>query len=150
MVNEIKEEKSSLTYDDRRKLMTQVKSQISENKTEPVMEEGKVVEEAKLISTVEQKMNVVYTEVGIRLAYKDMSNQKKFMEDRAVKLKEQFEGLKELPEDLKELKEKLESIAKFNAAEKAKADYEGLQIELKDVNKDITELKDTIGSRLKL
>ena len=48
MVNEKIKESSKLTYDDRRKLMTQVKTQTSENKTEPVMEEEKVVEDAKL------------------------------------------------------------------------------------------------------
>ncbi len=150
MVNEKKEESSKLTYDDRRKLMTQVKTQTAENKTEPVMEEGKVVEEAKLISTVKQEMNVVYTEAGIRLAYKDLSDQRKFMENRAANLKEQFKDLEELPEDLKELKEKLKSINKFNIAEKAKLDYEGVQVELKDVKKDLAELQEAIGSRLKL
>jgi len=150
MVNEKIEESSKLTYDERRKLMTQVKTQASENKTEPVIEDEKVTEEAKLISTVKQELNVVYTEAGIRLAYKDLSDQKKFMENRATQLKEQFKDLGELPEDLKKLKENLKSINDFNVAEKAKLDYEGVQIELKDVKKDLAELQEAIGSRLKL
>lgn len=143
------EEKSTLNYDDRRKELTQIKSQISENKTEEVKEDGKVIE-PKLISTVDQRMKVVYSEEGIRLAYKNLSKQRTFMENQIAQLKKQFEDAKEMPDDLKEFKKKLEELSKFAATDKAKAECESLQSESKSVKKDMDGIKDTIGSRLKL
>ena len=143
-MNKQLEEKSILKYDDRRKELTQVKSQISENKTDTKDKKE------ELISTIDQSMKVVYTEEGIRLAHKNLSKQKSFMENRIAQLKKQFEDQKEMPEDLKEFKKKLEELSKFAATDKAKAEYENLQIELKSVKKDMDGIINAIGSRLKL
>lgn len=144
------DEKSSLSYDDRRKELTQIKTQTAENKREQVMEGEKVIEKEKLISTVEQNMKVVYTEEGIRLAHKNLSNQKKAMEMRSAQLKKQFEGSEEMPNDLKEFKKKMELLSKFAVSDKAKVEYESIQIELKSVKQDIEGIKNAVGTRLKL
>ncbi len=147
MSSEKEEETQKLTYDDRRKELIQEKSQITENKTD-VPADSK--EEPKLISTVDQKMKVVYSEDGIKLAYKNLSSQRTAMEKRIADLKEQVDKIEEIPEDLKKLQEDLKTIANFANAEKAKLEYENIQAELKIVNKEITEIKTAIGDRLKL
>ncbi|HUW43822.1 MAG TPA: hypothetical protein VMV95_02600 [Bacillota bacterium] len=150
MASEQKEEASKLTYDDRRKELIQEKSQITENKTDPVPDiEGKV-DEPKVLSVAEHKLKVVYSEEGIRLAHKNLSKQRTGMEKRIADLKEKVEAIKELSPELKELKENLEKIGKYAQTEKLKLEYEDLQEELKKVKKEHEELKNTIGSRLKL
>ena len=147
MVNKKKEETSTLTYDDRRKELKQVKSQISENMTDvsPDMKE-----DPKLISTVDQRMTVVYTEEGIRLAYKNLANQRTGMEQRISVLKEGLKVHQELSPELKKLKDDIDKITKFAAGEQKRLELEGMEKELKTVKKEFDGLKSTIGSRLKL
>lgn len=149
MTSEKLEETSKLTYDDRRKELLQIKSQITENKSDPVEVEGKI-DEPKMLSVVEQKMEVKYSEEGIKLAYKNLSKQKTSMEKRVADMKEQIEAIKDLPEELQKLQENMSTIANHIKASQAKLSYEGLKEELKEVNKEITELKDAVGTRLKL
>ena len=143
-------ETQKLTYDDRRKELIQEKTKVSENKTEPVMDGDKVIEEAKLLSTVDHKLRVVYSEEGIKLAYKNLSNQRTGMEQRISGLKEGLKDHKELPEDLKKLKEDIDKITLFAAGEQKKLELEDMEKELKTVKKEFDELKSTIGTRLKL
>ena len=150
MTSEQKEESSKLTYDDRRKELIQEKTQITENKTELVMDGEKVVEESKILSNVEHKLRIVYSEEGIKLAHKNLSKQRTGMEQRLSILKEQLKDHKELPEDLKKLKEDIDKITLFAAGEQKKLELEDMEKELKTVKKEFDELKSTIGSRLKL
>ncbi len=143
-------ETQKLTYDDRRKELIQEKTKVSENKTEPVMDGDKVIEEAKLLSTVDHKLRVVYSEEGIKLAYKNLSNQRTGMEQRISVLKEGLKDHKELPEDLKKLKDDIDKITLFAAGEQKKLELEDMEKELKTVKKEFDELKSTIGTRLKL
>ncbi len=147
MENKVEEK---LTYDDRRKELLQKKSQFSENKTEPVMEGDKVIEKAKLMSTVNQSMEVTYTEDGIKLAYKNLSNQRTGMEQRISVLKDGLKEHKELPEDLKKLKEDIDKITLFATGEQKKLELEDIEKELKNAKKEIKQIKDIIGTRLKL
>ena len=147
--NKISED-SKLDYDDRRKILVQKKSQVTENKTEEVKEGDTVKEESKLVSTVNQSMEVEYTEEGIKLAYKNLVDEKEFQEKRIAKLEEQSKDAGEMTEELTKLKENLKLIAKIDAAEKQKAELDSTKERLKEVNKEIKEIKDTIGSRLKL
>ena len=150
MGNEEIAKEIKLTYDDRRKELTQIKTQKSENKTEEITVDGKVTEKEKLISTVDHSMNVVYTEEGIRLAYKNLAGQRTNVEQRIAQLKKSQEELTEMPEDLKKLKKQLETLQKYTQAEKSMLEYKALQENLKEVNADINQIKETIGTRLKL
>ena len=49
MVQKKIEEKSNLTYDDRKKILIQKKSQIVENKTDEIKEGEEITEKSKLI-----------------------------------------------------------------------------------------------------
>jgi len=151
MTSEMKEEKSSLKYDDRRKILYQNKSQITENSTEEeFIEETGIKKVPDLISTVEQSMNVTYTETGIRLAYKNLVGERDFLKNRISQLKEQTEKSKEMPKDIQELKEKIEKIKKFDLAEKAKVELKSIEERFAFIKKELREMKETIGSRLKL
>jgi len=148
MTSNTKDEETKLTYDERRKILNQKKSQTTENMTEEVKDdEGNVTEEPKLISTVKQSMEVEYTEDGIRLAHDNLSKEKSFMDKRLIDLEEQFEG--EMPEDLKKLKDQLQAIGKYDASEKARTEHKAIQERLKIVNAEIKSLTDEIGTRLK-
>lgn len=149
MTSEEKEEKTNLIYDDRRKELTQIKSKIIENKTDEVKVDGKVTEESKMVSTVNHSMNVVYTEEGIRLAHKNMKEEIKFLEGRETKLKEDIMS-DEMSDELKELKEKIDLLTKYAKSEKVKTDYEAVQERLKFLKKELKQLVDKIGTRLKL
>lgn len=146
MATEIKELTSKLTYDDRKKELTQIKNEFVENKTDPVEVEGT---EQRLLSTRDHKMTAVYTEEGIRLAHKNLSNQRTSQENRVAQLKKVVEEQKPLSEEAAKLRETLREIGKFDAAEKLRLEYEDLQEVLKETKKELSELKDVIGTRLK-
>ena len=149
-MKEPQEEKSSLSYDDRRKILTLKKSVINENKTVEVKEGDKVIEKPRLISVVESIMGVEYTEEGIKLAYKDISEELTFLEERISKLKKQQEELGEMPEDIKELKAKLEKLQTYQKADKMKTEYETMIERLDKLKLEKKQIKDAIGDRLKL
>ncbi len=150
MTNDPIEETKKLSYNDRTKELTQESFQLTENRTEDVVVDGKVTEKATLFSTIKHNVHVIYTEEGIRLAYKNTSGQITATEKRIADMKKQQEDFEEMPDDLKEFKEKLERLAKYTAADKAKAEYEMLRANLKDLKKDLALMKDEIGTRLKL
>jgi len=149
-MKEPQEEKSSLSYDDRRKILTLKKSVINENKTLEVKEGEKVIEEPRLISVVESMMEVEYTEEGIKLAYKDINEELTFLEGRISSMKKQQEELGEMPEDIKELKVKLEKLQTYQKADKMKADYESMNERLDKLKFEKKQIKDAVGDRLKL
>lgn len=151
MTANTKEEAVKLTYDDRRKILNQKKSQTTENVKDAVKDgDGNIVEKEELISTVKQSMDVDYTEAGIRLAHKNLVKSKTFLEDKSADLRKQFEGSEEMPEDLKVFKEKIEQLGKYAESEKAKSEYEDIQKELKETSKELKQLEKEIGTRLKL
>lgn len=147
MTSEQKDMSTKLTFDERKKELTQVKSQLTENKTDEKEVDGKT-EEPKLLSTVNQSMNVVYTEEGIRLAHKNMKEEIKFLEKREIDLSEKLQN-EEMSDELKELKEKLDKISKYAQAEKAQTEFDNIQERLKFLKKELTQLTDEIGTRLK-
>ena len=140
MTSDKLKEESKLTYDDRRKVLVQKKSQITENKSDD--------KDPKDLSTVEQTMEVTYSEAGIKLAMENLLKQKKGAEKRIAELTKK--ELPEMDEDLKELKEKLERLQKYQAIDKNKEELKLVQENLAEVEKDIKEIRDSIGTRLKL
>lgn len=138
MTSDKLKEESKLTYDDRRKVLVQRKSQVTENKSDD--------ETPKELSTVKQTMEVTYSEGGIKLAMENLIKQKKGAEKRIAELE-----AKEMPEmdaDLKELKEKLERLAKYQAIDKSKEELKLVKENLEAVEKDIKEIREAIGTRL--
>lgn len=144
-MNKTKEENSSLHFDERKKILIQKKSNVTENKTD-----SKETTEQKLVSTVKSSMEVEYTEEGIKLAYNGLVEEKKFHDKRLIELKDTLKEAGEMTPELQELKDKLMLIAKIDQAEKSKADIQTTEDRLKVVNKEINEIKETIGTRLKL
>ncbi len=150
MTSDTKEEKTVLTYDERRKILHQKKSQVTENIKDAVIDgEGNVTEPKKLISTVNQSMEVDYTEDGIRLAHDNLAKEKAFLKKRSVQLLKKAEEKGEMPKDLKEFKEKMLKIVEYDESEKAREEYEEIQKRLKETTKEFKELEDEIGTRLK-
>lgn len=150
MVQNKTDEISTLTYDDRRKILLQKKSNVTENKTEEVKEGDEVKEESKLVSTVKSSMEVEYTEDGIKLAYNGLVQEKQFHDKKLIDLKNGLKDAGEMTPELEKLKEDLQKIAKIDQAEKSKKEIEATEERLKVVNKEIKEIKEVIGSRLKL
>ena len=152
MQNEL-EETSKLTYDERRKILLQQKSNVTEHKTDEVIgDESKNIEaeESKLISTVKSSMEVEYTEEGIKLAYGGLSKEKEFHDKHLIDLKNRLKEAGEMTPELQKLKDDLQIIAKIDQAEKSQKEIEATEERLKVVNKEINEIKDEIGTRLKL
>ncbi len=138
---------SDVKYDDRRKEMTHTTTEVREAKVEET-----------IIGEVSIQSKGVYNVEGIKRILKDLEARKKHLEkvvDGAEK-----KDLKEIPEltdDLKELKEKLiklqekDKLEKENIAIAAKNDQiDTNQKDLEQVKKDIRDIRETIGSRLKL
>ena len=152
MQNEL-EETSKLTYDERRKILLQQKSNVTEHKTDEVIgDESKNIEaeESKLISTVKSSMEVEYTEEGIKLAYGGLSKEKEFHDKHLIDLKNSLKEAGEMTPELQKLKDDLQIIAKIDQAEKSQKEIEATEERLKVVNKEINEIKTEIGGRLKL
>ena len=149
MQNEL-EEKSKLTYDERRKILVQEKSNVTEHKTDEVKEGEEIKEEAKLISTVKSSMEVEYTEEGIKLAYGGLSKEKEFHDKHLIDLKNSLKEAGEMTPELQKLKDDLQIIAKIDQAEKSQKEIDATEERLKVVNKEINEIKTEIGGRLKL
>ena len=152
MQNEL-EETSKLTYDERRKILLQQKSNVTEHKTDEVIgDESKNIEaeESKLISTVKSSMEVEYTEEGIKLAYGGLSKEKEYHDKHLIDLKNSLKEAGEMTPELQKLKDDLQIIAKIDQAEKSQKEIDATEERLKVVNKEINEIKTEIGSRLKL
>ena len=130
---------SSVSYDDRRKLMVQhFKS------TQEIKMGGDVVGEG--VMTRESTFN----EEGIRNILKDLRAQQTNAEQRIKQLKESLKDVKDITPELIELEKKLQAINDFNKNKKVKTQLEDMETDLKTVKKDIVDIKDAIGTRLKL
>jgi len=143
------EETSKLTYDERKKILHQVKSSTTENKSEEV-KEGEEVKESELFSTVKSSMEVEYTEKGIRLAYANLVNEKEAHDKNLIDLNNGLKDAGEMTPELQKLKDDMAKIAKIDKADKSKKQIEATEERLKFLNGEIKDLKEAIGTRLKL
>lgn len=130
---------TKLNYDDRRKVLNQKKTQTYENK-DP---------DGKVLSSVNHELNTEYTEDGIRLAHKNMSARKKWLENRQKQLSPQFETKVPLTEEDLKLQESLKRLAQNDTVKKAEDEFKQNEEELDQLNKDLKELIEAIGTRLK-
>ena len=153
MVQNELEETSNLSYDSRRKILLQQKSNVTEHKTDEVIGDAEKeirAEPSKLISTVKSSMEVEYTEEGIKLAYGGLSKEKEYHDKHLIDLKNSLKEAGEMTPELQKLKDDLQIIAKIDASEKSQKEIDATEERLKIVNKEINEIKTEIGTRLKL
>ena len=144
------DETSKLTYDDRRKVLLQEKSNTTEYKTDEVKEGDKVIEKSKLIATATSISKVEHTEEGIRLAYKNLADEKKTQDKILIDLNNGLKDAGEMTPDLQKLKDDMSKIAKIDKAEIEAKKIEVTEERLKFLNGELKDLKETIGTRLKL
>jgi len=130
---------TTVRYDDRRKELTQIIKSI---------QEIKVGEEAVGESVMERK--AVFKEDGIRMILNDLTNQQMKLEQNLKKLKDAQKKVPEMTEEIKELEKKIQIINDFNKNKQGLSQIETTESDLKLVKKDIRDIKETIGSRLKL
>ncbi len=130
---------TKVIYDDRRKIMVQsFKSS----------QEIKMNEEVVGESIVDRK--ATFNENGIRSVLKDLGDQRTKLEQSIKKIKDNLTTIQELTEEEKELEEKIKKINDFNKSTQMKSQIETQESDLKIVKKDIADIKNAIGSRLKL
>lgn len=138
---------STVKYDDRRKELTHATTETKEAKS------GEEV-----IGEVQISSKGVYNEKGIRKILKDLESQKEVHEKNIANLKEIGEETPKMTSELETLKENLKKLQLVNHKEtvspedimKEAEDLDKSVEDLKKVNKDIKDIKNAIGSRLKL
>jgi len=130
---------TKVTYDDRRKEMTQHLTSVQEIKID-----DEVVGE----NAMERK--ATFTEKGIKKIFKNLDQERTKLEQSIKKVKDNIKEIKELTPELKELEKNIQIINDYNKAKQMKSQIETQEKDLKIVKKDIRDIRDTIGSRLKL
>ena len=153
MVQNELEETSKLTYDERNKILLQKKSNTTEYSTDEVeedVENGIEAKPSELIATVKSDSEVKHTEAGIRLSYKGLVEEKKSQEKILIDLNNGLKDAGEMTPDLQKLKDDMSKIAKIDKAEIEAKKIEVTEERLKFLNGELKDLKETIGTRLKL
>ena len=130
---------TKVVYDDRRKIMVQ---------SFESFQEIKMNEEVVGESIIERK--ATFNENGIRSVLKDLGDQRTKLEQSIRKVKDSLKDVQELTEEEKELEEKIQTINNFNKSKQMKSQIETQESDLKIVKIDIADIKNAIGTRLKL
>lgn len=144
------EKTTKLTYDDRRKILIRETTQIQESNVPDVVKDGKVTKKGKLLSTINHTVKAEYTEEGIKLAYKNLSQENSFLDNQISRKKKEQKELGEMSEEIKKVKEQLETLQKYQKAAAEKEEFEATLERKKEVKTEMDELKAEIGTRLKL
>jgi len=130
---------TSVKYDDRRKEMVQD----FKSTTEIKMEEEVVGE-----SIVQRK--ATFNKEGIKKVLKDLSNQRTKLEQSIKQVKDNLKDVKKLTKAEVELEKQIQNINTFNKSDQMKLQIEGQEAELKIIKGDINDIKNAIGTRLKI
>jgi len=130
---------TSVKYDDRRKEMIQD----FKSTTEIKMEEEVVGE-----SIVQRK--ATFNKEGIKKVLKDLSNQRTKLEQSIKQVKDNLKDVKKLTKAEVELEKQIQNINTFNKSDQMKLQIEGQEAELKIIKGDINDIKNAIGTRLKI
>ena len=80
----------------------------------------------------------------------DLNKQKSGIEQMIKKIKEQKNDTPGMTEDLEKLKEQLIKLQKIDAGEKLDGQLKDNEDKLKEINKEISKVKQAVGDRLKL
>jgi len=130
---------TSVKYDDRRKEMIQD----FKSTTEIKMEEEVVGE-----SIVQRK--ATFNKEGIKKVLKDLSNQRTKLEQSIKQVKDNLKDVKVLTKEEVKLEKQIQNINTFNKSDQMKLQIEGQEAELKIIKGDINDIKNAIGTRLKI
>lgn len=130
---------SKVTYDDRRKVMVQHFKSSQEIKVD-----DEVVGEAVITR------ETTFQEKGIRKVLKNLSVQRTNFEQKIKQLKDSLTDVAEITPELKELEKNIQAINDFNKNKKIESQLGAQETDLKITKKDIQDIKDTIGSRLRI
>jgi len=130
---------TSVKYDDRRKEMVQD----FKSTTEIKMEEEVVGE-----SIVQRK--ATFNKEGIKKVLKDLSNQRTKLEQSIKQVKDNLKDVKVLTKEEVKLEKQIQNINTFNKSDQMKLQIEGQEAELKIIKGDINDIKNAIGTRLKI
>lgn len=130
---------SKVTYDDRRKELTQTVTSIQEIKIDD-----------EIVGTATSERKAVFNEGGIKKVMADLKGQQTKLEQNIKQLKNALKDTPEMTEDLIELEKKIQTINTFNKNKQLKVNIENSESDLKIIKKDIREIQETIGSRLNL
>jgi len=141
-MNEEKVE-SSVSFDERRKELT--------HKTK---EERPAMIGKTRIGKLRIESEGIYNEEGIREILKNLNQRRTNLEQNIKTLKEAKEEDQDFTEEeikeIKKFKKLQEKLKEMNKHEEQRNRLEGLEKELKKVRKDIADIKQAIGNRLKL
>ena len=130
---------SKVSYDERRRELTHVTKETREAKAD-----DEVIGKATIESIG------TYNESGIRKIVKDLSTRTTILQQS---IKAQKQGLTNIPKwtkELKQLKEKLTDLQKIDKADKMKTQLDLDEKSIIQVKKDLRDIKQAIGDRLKL
>lgn len=130
---------SHVTYDDRRKEMVQHFNSIQDIKIGD-----------KVIGESVTNRKATFKEEGIRNVIKELNEQQIKFEKTIKQLKDNLKNIPEITPEIKELEKKIQTINDFNKSKQMKSQIETTELDLKIVRKDIRDIKEAIGSRLKL
>ena len=133
---------SKVSYDDRRKVLTHITDE--ERETE--------------FGDLKTQSIGTYKEDGIRKVIKNLEDKRKVIQSNLKILDKLKEETPEMTEELQTLKEQLQTLQKIdhdekvNPKEKEKEaeDLKKNQEELKKVDKDLKDIREAIGTRLKI
>ncbi len=129
---------TSVKYDDRRKVMIQYFESTQEIKIG-----DKVVGESVM------KRTATFNEEGIRNALKELNRQRTKFEQTIKQINDNLKDIPELTPEQKKLEEDLKSINDFNKSSQMKTQLKTNEADLKLVKKDIRDIKEAVGTRLK-
>ena len=130
---------TSVKYDDRRKEMVQD----FKSTTEIKMDEEVVGE-----SIVQRK--ATFNKEGIKKVLKDLSNQRTKLEQSIKQVKDNLKDVKVLTKEEVKLEKQIQNINTFNKSDQMKLQIVDQEAELKIIKGDIQDIKNAIGTRLKL
>ena len=133
---------TKVTFDDRRK----------ELKHEILTVEDIKNPEGKVTGQLTTNMVGIYKEEGIRNVYKSIHADKANCEQNLKRIKESIDSFKEIEgdDDVKKFMETQKKVSILNQKKKLEGEREQFEEELKFANKNLHEIKQAIGDRLKL
>ena len=130
---------TKVKYDDRRKEFTQFMTTTQE-----------IMAGEEVVGTSVTERKAVFKELGIRQVLSKLSNEKMKYEQNIKKIKDNLKDIPELTPRLKKLEQDLKLINDFNKAAQMKSQLEANEADLKLTKRDMKQIKDEIGTRLKL
>lgn len=142
MEDKLGKTESKVAYDDRRKELTHQVDSEQEAKNN----------EGETVGIVKTKMVGVYKEEGIRKIVSEMQNEVVQLEkdiSSAKKMLENFQNLEET-EEIRKYKELQEKLTKLKQKEQFENQMKELEGKLKTTKTNLNQIKEVIGTRLKL